>query len=75
MLAGLLCAEITFFLMKGGIGEAVIGLIHGQGFSWFDYLIFAVAAGVLGVFLGLIGAVLAIILDRYRRRGMPTESS
>jgi hypothetical protein len=75
MLAGLLCAEITLFVMKGGVGNEVIGWIHGHKFNWSEVLEFSIAAGVFGVFLGLVGAVLAIILDRFRRHDIPTTST
>jgi hypothetical protein len=69
MLAGVLCAEITLFVMKGGVVNEVIGLIQGHKFQGIEVLEFSIATGVFGVFLGLAGAVLAIILDHFRHHG------
>ena len=75
MLAGVLSAEITFLVMKGGAIDEVIGWIHGSRFQGGEVLEFCIACGVLGVFLGLAGSVLAIILDRFRRHGRPSPST
>lgn len=75
MLAGALSAEITFLVMKGGAVDEVIGWIRGNKFEGGEVLEFSIVTGVLGVFLGLAGAVLAIILDRLRRHGRPIRST
>jgi hypothetical protein len=75
MLAGVLSAEITFCMI---IVVEVIRSMHGNNFEGGDggdVLEFSIATGVFGVFLGLAGAVLAIILDHFRRRGRPTPST
>jgi hypothetical protein len=53
--------------MKGGVVDEVIGGMHGDRFRAGEVLGLWIASGVLGSFLGLIGAVLAIIQDRIRR--------
>jgi len=75
MLVGVLSAEITLLVMKGGVVDEVIGWIQGHRFRGGEVLEFCIASGVLGAFLGLAGAVLAIILDRVRRRGRPAPST
>jgi len=75
MLAGVLSAEITLLVMKGGVVDEVIGGMHGHRFRGGEVLEFCIASGVLGALLGLAGAVLAIILDRVRRPGRPAPSA
>jgi hypothetical protein len=75
MLAGVLSAEITLLVMKGGVVDEVIGWKHGHRFQGGEVLEFCIASGVLGALLGLAGAVLAIILDRVRRQGRPAPST
>jgi hypothetical protein len=75
MLAGVLSAEITFLVMKGGAVDEVIGWIHGNRFQGDEVLGFFIVTGIFGVFLGWAGAKLAIILDRFRRHGTPTLSA
>jgi hypothetical protein len=75
MLAGVLGAEITLLVMKGGAVDEVIGWMHGDRFRGGEVLEFCLASGVLGAFLGLAGAVLAIIQDRVRRQGRPAPSA
>lgn len=69
VLAGVLSAEITLLVMKGGVVEEVIGWMRGWQFygQWGEVLEFTIAAGVLGAVLGLAGAALAMILDHVRR--------
>jgi hypothetical protein len=81
MLAGVLSAEITWFVMKGGIVDEVIRWMHRHKFQrgevlelWGELLEFSIATGVVGVLLGLLGAVLAMFLDRFRRQGRPTQA-
>jgi len=73
VLAGVLSAEITLLVMKGGVVDEVIGWMRGWEFfgQWGELLAFTIAAGVLGAVLGLAGAVIAMILDHVRRRGRP----
>ncbi len=70
MLAGLLCTEITLLVMKGGVIDEVIGWIRGWKFfgQWGEILEFAIVAGVFGILLGLVGAVLASIMQRFHHR-------
>ena len=77
MLAGVLSAEITLLVMKGGVVYEVIGWVRGWEFfgQWGEVLEFTIAAGVLGAVLGLAGAVIAMILDRVRRQGRPVSST
>ena len=75
MLAGVLSAEITLLVMKGGVVDEVIGWKHGHRFQGGEVLEFTIAAGVLGAVLGLAGAVIAMILDRVRRQGRPVSST
>lgn len=56
MLAGVLIAEITFLVTKGGAGDELIGWMRGRSFQGDEVLGFAIAAGLLGVVLGFIGA-------------------
>ena len=73
MLAGLLCTEITFLVMKGGVVEEVIGWMLGRGQRFGEMLVFCIVAGVLGIILGFIGAALASIMERFRNR--PSSAS
>jgi Na+/citrate or Na+/malate symporter len=75
MLAGVLSAEITLLVMKGGVVDEVIGWTRGHGFQGVEVLEFCIATGVLGVLLGLAGAVLAMISDRVRRQDRPAPSN
>ena len=69
VLAGVLSAEITLLVTKGGVVDELIGWMHGDRFRGGEVLEFCIASGVLGALLGLAGAVLAMILDRIRREG------
>ena len=73
MLAGLLCTEITFLVMKGGVVEEVMGWMLGRGQRFGEMLVFCIVAGVLGTILGFIGAALASIMERFRNR--PSRAS
>ena len=77
VLAGVLIAEMTLLVMKGGVVDEVIGWMRGWEFfgQWGEVLEFTIAAGVLGAVLGLAGAVIALILDHVRRRGRPVPSA
>lgn len=68
-LAGLLSAEVTFLVMKGGVVDEVIGWAQGREHygQWGELLGFCIVTGVLGALLGLAGAVIAMVLDRVRR--------
>ena len=68
ILAGLLCTEITYLVMKGGVVEEVIGWMLGWEFfgQWVEVLEFGIFGGVLGALIGLAGAVLASIMERFR---------
>ena len=67
MLAGALSAEITVSVMKSGfIDEA---WRNGIEFPGRDLLVYAAIVGMLGAVLGMAGATLAIILDRFHRNG------
>jgi hypothetical protein len=70
MLAGLLCAEITELVMKGGAIDEVIGWMRGWKFfgQWGEMVGFIIAAGVFGIILGFAGAALASIIERFRHR-------
>jgi Na+/citrate or Na+/malate symporter len=69
MLAGVLSAEITLLVMKGGVVDEVLGWIHHDRFRGGEVLEFIIATGVLGVLLGLAGAALAMLFDRGLRFG------
>jgi Na+/citrate or Na+/malate symporter len=76
-LAGVLSAAMTLVVMKGGVVDEVIGWIRGWEFfgQWGEVLEFTIAAAVLGAVLGLVGATLAVVVDRRRRlgrRSLPT---
>jgi hypothetical protein len=62
MLAGMLSAEVTFLVIKGGAGDALIEWIRWGGFPDGEVLEFAIAAGILGVLLGSIGAACSAVL-------------
>lgn len=66
VLTGVLSAEITLVVMKGGVVEEVIVWMRGGGQRFGEMLAFCLVGGVLGALLGLTGATLAIILDRVR---------
>jgi len=68
VLAGVLIAALTLLVTKGGMADELIGWMHGDRFRGGEVIEFCLASGVLGVLLGLAGAVLAIILDRVRRK-------
>jgi hypothetical protein len=69
MLSGVLGAEITNLVMKGGDVAEVIGWVRGWEFygQWGEMLEFWIVSGVLGAILGLAGAVISMVLDRVRR--------
>jgi hypothetical protein len=71
MLAGVLITEITLVAMRGGVVEEVVGWMRGDRFRGGEVLEFSIASGVLGILLGLAGAVLAMAFDRVRRDGHP----
>ena len=77
MLAGVLSAEITLLVMKGGVVDELIGWMRGwESFGqWGEVLGFCIVGGVLGALLGLAGAGLTMILDRVRRQGRPAPST
>ena len=74
MLAGVLVAEITLFVMKGGVVYEVIGWMRGWEFfgQWGEVAGFIIVGGVFGVLLGLAGAVLTMIPERLRRLTRPS---
>jgi hypothetical protein len=74
MLAGVLIAEITLLVMKGGVVDEVIGWIHHDRFRGGEVLEFVIASGVLGVLLGLAGAVLSMLFDRGLRSGHQVDA-
>jgi hypothetical protein len=65
-LVGVLSAEITLLVMKGGVVEEVIVWMRGGGQRFGEMLAFCLVGGVLGALLGLAGAVLAMILEHIR---------
>ena len=73
MLAGLLCTVITVLVMRGGVAEEVIVWMHGGGQRFGEMAVFVVVAGVLGLILGLAGAVFASIVAHLRSR--PTSGA
>ena len=75
MLAGVLSAEVTFLVMKGGAVDEVISWVHVHKFQADEVLGFSILFGVFGVLLGLAGAVFAIILDRFHRHNRLTPST
>ena len=76
MLAGALSGGITILVTPGGVGAGVINWIQeGQIHDWSEGLGFLILFAVVGALLGLAGAVLATILDRFRRHGRPTLST
>ena len=66
VLAGVLVVELTLLVMKGGVVDEAIGWRHGDRFRGGEVLEFVLAGGVLGALLGLAGAGLAVVLDRWR---------
>jgi hypothetical protein len=70
MLVGVLSAEITQMVAKGGVVYEVIGWMRGWEFfgQWGEVLVFCIVSGVLGALLGLTGAVISMVLDRVRRQ-------
>ena len=68
MLAGLLSTEITLLVVKGGVIDEVIGWMRGWEFfgKWAEMVVFVIIAGVFGIILGFVGAVLASIMERFR---------
>ena len=71
MLAGLLCTEVTFLVMKGGVVDEVIVWMRGGGHRFGEMLVFSIVAGVFGIVLAFAGAGLASIVERFRRRPTP----
>ena len=67
ILAGVLCAEVTFFVMKGGGVDELLGWRSGRSQGG-ELLGFAIVIGVLGVVLGFVGAALAATLNGLHRR-------
>ena len=67
VLAGVLSAEITLLVMKGGVTEEVIVWMRGGGQRFGEMLAFCFVGGVLGALLGLAGAALAMIRDHVSR--------
>jgi hypothetical protein len=74
MLAGLLCTEITFLVMKGGCVEEVIVWMQGGGQRFGEMLVFCIIAGVFGIIMGFTGAALASIMERFRNHLTRTSS-
>ena len=74
MLAGVLITESTLLVMKGGFIDYVIGWIHHDRFRGGEVLEFVIASGVLGVLLGLAGAVLSMLFDRSLRSGHQADA-
>lgn len=72
MLVGVLSAEIILLVMRGGIVSELTGWMHGDRFRAGEVLEFFIASGFIGVFLGLVGALFAIILERICHQGKPT---
>jgi hypothetical protein len=76
MLAGALSGGITILVMPGGVVAGVISWIQGARIDgWDEVLEFLIFFVVIGALLGLIGAVLAIILGRFRHHGRPIRSA
>jgi hypothetical protein len=75
MLAGVLGAEITLLVIKGGIIHEVIGWVRGWEFygQWGEVLGFCIASGVLGALLGLAGAVISMVRDHVRHQRRPVQ--
>lgn len=71
MLAGLLCTEVTFLVMKGGVVDEVIVWMRGGGHRFGEMLVFSIVAGVFGIVLAFAGAGLASIMERFRHRPTP----
>jgi hypothetical protein len=59
--------------MKGGVVGEVIGWMRGWKFfgQWGEVVEFIIVAGVFGIILGFVGAVLASIIERLRHRLTP----
>lgn len=68
MLAGVLSAEITLVVAKGGLIDEVIGGMRGNPFEGGEVVEWLIFLGVLGALLGSAGAALAMILDRVRHQ-------
>lgn len=58
MLAGVLIAEITFLVIKGGAGDELIGWMRSRPHmgEWDQVLGFAIVVGLLGALLSSLGA-------------------
>ena len=67
-LAGLLSAEVTLLVTRGGVIGEVIGSLQGERFRGGEVLEFCIATAVLGACLGLAGAWLAVTLEPIHRR-------
>jgi hypothetical protein len=63
MLAGLLSTAVTFLVIRGGVVAEVIDWLRGFGHRFGELLVFCIVSCVLGVLLGLAGAVLAVIVS------------
>ena len=74
MLAGFLCAAMTNLVMKGGVLDEVQGYLRGWAHygQWDGVAAFFIVYGVLGLILGLAGAALASIMERFRHRLSPS---
>jgi len=57
-LAGALWAEVTLFVMKGGVFDELLGWRSGQSYVG-ELLGFVIVTGVAGFFLGCVGAAVA----------------
>lgn len=67
-LVGLLSAEMTLLVMKGGVIGQLIGSLQGERFRGGEVLGFGIATAVLGTCLGLAGAWLAVTLEPVHRQ-------
>jgi hypothetical protein len=72
ILAGVLCAEVTLFVMKGGVIDELFGWRSGRSQGG-ELLEFAIVIGVLGVVLGFVGAAFAATLNGLHRRRPPSN--
>ena len=73
MLVGALVAEVTFFFIKGGTVDEILGWMRSLPHfgQWDEVLGFSIAVGILGVLLGFLGSACSAIL--YQRRSAGTK--
>jgi hypothetical protein len=66
-LAGGLWAEVTFFVMKGGVVDELLGWRSGQSYVG-ELLGFVIVTGVAGFFLGFVGAAVTATFSEFHSK-------